>query len=361
MKKLVPFYFLLLLISCGSISDEFTEICKYEITTVKPSSPKSLIGSEVILSQSVVSSFSNIMIYDSLLLAYQGGSTDGYFYHIFNFNDSENLGRFIRSGRANNEVLAIPPIKQHKVVDNQLLAYVYDFNNSRTLLWNVSQSLNRGADIYDTVMDKQERKQAYSHLFYLPNDKFAAHTVLYYARGPENIIPAYYIGQTSTNQFIDTLDLYSRIITSGNEGDISRYLQTEDAIKPDESKIVVGMQYQSHIAILDLLKNEVQGVNIDNGVRFNPNDLRICFNSIDADDSYIYALFLGSKLNMTIDEEKQIRSILYKFDWEGNLVNTYGFEDLPIFTIAVDKGSQSRYLYGVDVISERIYKFDLSK
>ncbi len=224
---------------------------------------------------------------------------------------------------------------------------------------NISESLKTGTEVIDSVITKQTTKDTYSHLYYLPDGKFAAHTVVSFESGVENEPPDYYIGDAVTNQLTDTLKLYKDMIYVEPNQDM--YLQTNDAIKPDLSKIVIAMQFIPHIAIVDLETKEVRGVDINNGIKFEPNNLSSCFCSVDVNDEYIYALLTESKVGLNADQSGVMPPVLYIFDWDGNLLNRYKFKNLDINEIAIDRSGKSNVIYGADFYSDKVYKFDPSK
>lgn len=351
----------MLLLSCKR--DEFTQICNYNIVTVRePFISKSLIGEEVFFDDEVVSRFSNISVYDSLLLAYQIGAQDGYYYHIYSLNNNKILGRFIPEGNARNEVLAIAPIRQFKVDKEEFSAYVYDFGKQRTSLWNISESMEQNVTKFDLEIKHQERemKESFTSLFYLLGGKFIGQTYMYYnPYSNEKIISDYYICDINSDSVIKKMNLYNDITPTGK--DLGKYLQSENCIKPDRSKLVIAMQYQPHIAIINLDNNEVKGTNIRNGVEFNSSDSKVCFCSVDVDDDYIYALFVGDYTDSFLGEGKQPETVLYKFDWDGDLKEKYIFKDFPIFRIAIDRSCKSNYLYGVNIFNEKVYRYSLDK
>ncbi len=110
-KNIILTFILSLLLSCSS--DEFSKIVNYNTVSVRePLICKTLIGEEIIFDDSIASSFSSIIVYDSLLLAYQYSAKGGYFYHVYNLNNKKNVGQFFPIGNAGNENIGLVPMAQ---------------------------------------------------------------------------------------------------------------------------------------------------------------------------------------------------------------------------------------------------------
>ena len=86
------------------------------------------------------------------------------------------------------------------------------------------------------------------------------------------------------------------------------------------------------------------------------SDAKHYYMRIQADNNYIYALYLGEMRNPFGANE--IRShIVNVFDWNGNLVGKLDLVN-PVTQISLD--SKNNILYGINPITEKFYRYDLN-
>jgi len=174
-------------------------------------------------------------------------------------------------------------------------------------------------------------------------------------------VPLYLRINHKSNEIEKQYNIFTNFVTNENAKHINgEFFHSIDLIKPDKSKIVMGMYMLAQINILDVKTGEVKGFRISRTPDFNyfkgsVDKLKIYYNNLVVDNDYIYLVSVDKKY---IDIRESVDSnIIHVFDWNGNFYKKL-FLDNPIDFIEID--SENRLLYGINLSREEIFQNKLS-
>lgn len=251
--------------------------------------------------------------------------------------------RDINKGRSSNELLALWDILVQddglflsSLLENKLIKMDYDSDN---------------------------RRFVYSDLMYFPQ-QFMHCTPIdggYLTFGSASSGNRF-VRWTENLTVIDTVGTFPVEGITGHEEAENGVLQSEFAVSPDKKKIAVAYKNIDYIEIYEdgILTNRIRGprkyeVSIrtdevgDGAYRTSVLPLNLAYKSIKATRRGFYAGYIGLKpINGMIPtpDMNRIRKIFH-FDWEGNLIRVYTFEN-PVEDFAIDERSGLIYCLNND-------------
>jgi hypothetical protein len=162
--------------------------------------------------------------------------------------------------------------------------------------------------------------------------------------------PSYYLYNVNTNKSIATYEFYNSF-EYNTEIPPQSCLYSDDKIKPDRTKLAMGMMYFRQINILDIKSGKTTGYRLKNSPDLDivqergTSDLQNMYSSLRVDDEFIYAkLFDG-----TIDV----------FTWDGSLKRKIKFDKNP-YDVALDEVNKYLYTIVVEEDGEKIYRYDVN-
>lgn len=160
----------------------------------------------------------------------------------------------------------------------------------------------------------------------------------------------------STGQVIYQYPLYDKV-------DFIRYNQinSADRIKPDLSKIAMGMLMFNQINILDLKENNNFTITAATGNTYlskkylDEHEPIIYYCDLECTDKYIYALYVNQKMS----EWQRIAhpTEIHVFDWNGNAVYKLKTQE-TLLNIDIDETGQK--IYGL-ATEEQVFIYDIPK
>lgn len=314
------------------------------------------------------SGYGMFSVYDSCMI-FWSNKYPGHFYSIYNIDTEEELGYFCNKGRGHHEFSSIGPIFQFFKTGNELKTTICDFNKQKIFFWNISQSVLNRTTIYDTVIPYGDlslaKNSIVDNLFYLPDDTFLAKIESLYLVEGDTPLP-YYKQWGMPDKAINDYHVYKRIEMNDIHSDcpLKDRVYSLDAVKPDGSKIVQAMRLVPQINIIDTKTGKITFYRVSKVSRASLfdsqwDDGRVYYNSVQADDNYIYATYWGEKQwDASLGTKCPFIHIIHVFNWSGELL--YEMKtDRVFFRIALDPIRNRLYTSNLD--TDEMYYIDLSK
>jgi hypothetical protein len=253
-----------------------------------------------------------------------------YWYNIFNVNTGAEIGDFVRKGLGPRETTSAGFIDQLFKKENDLMTLVRDIHNNRIFVWNISQSIEQGVSVYDSIVphnSKSERSnEYYDYTFYRPDEEalfaYVQSKDLQRSFDPgkseSTTTPFYETRTLYTNELIEVLPLYTEEIAERKTQQHSSphgFFTGWSAIKPDASKIVQAMEDIPQINIIDTQTGDVIGYRAKGGYGFSQFNKVYkksrYYRVVQADDNFIYASYKG---------KNDMVNTIHIFDWHGRLL-----------------------------------------
>lgn len=298
-----------------------------------------------------------IAVYDSLIFFMNPKLSDS-FYNVFNVNTGEELGIFCGKGGGPDEVAALGPIFQFFKEGDDLKTLLFAPNEERLLIWNISQSLKQGKTIMDRTIPytwRTENQGACYHEMFLQDKDILFTKVSAFPIGNDDAtLPVWQKRTVNTNKCLSTYSIYKQTIRNDKSSIIPEaFYYSNDAFKPDGTKIVQVMTHFPQLNIIDVQTGRVVGYRMDDNVDFTifegQGDIKGYFGEVKVDDNYIYASYWGEISWGNI-------STIYVFNWEGEVVckiNT----DHAVNRLWID--SIRNRLYAIDPTTDDVFYCDL--
>jgi hypothetical protein len=271
-----------------------------------------------------------IAVYDSLLICWNPRLPD-YFFNIFNIDTGEEIGSFVRRGIGPEDAVAVAPINQFFKKGDDLMTMLLAVPEDRLFIWNISQSIERGFTVFDTIVAHNGRSDNGSPFnFVFRKDE---NVLLAYVQalgidieGAETTTPFYEKRTIYTNELITKLPIYTKENVRRNAQEhfpASSFFFSQDVIKPDGSKISQAMTYIPQINIIDINTGGIFGFRKKNGTGFSlfnrqPRIIRAYYIRAQADSNFIYTTYWGKEMW----DRGSIPNIntIHVFNWHGSLV-----------------------------------------
>lgn len=269
------------------------------------------------------------IIVDSLMISIDRLKQD-FIFSISNIQNDSLLGTFCRRGRSNNEIVdCLPIMSTYSNSIGELCAPIFTYGDGRILIWNITQSLDAGSHIYENIIQLHNEENWYPFLSgYLLCEKSVI------VRNSKQIgssdtpvnAPRYEVYSTSTGELIRQYDIFKPVVFETNNPiyTSNSFLGCTDCIKPDRTKIAIGMGYMPVYGILDLHSGSFKGFQINNLIPFRPTERIWHFCDMVADNQLIYALYYGGDISEY--DSKRHSSTLFVLDWEGRIKARYSLD-----------------------------------
>lgn len=265
---------------------------------------------------------------------------------VYRKENGEKLKELLPIGRGPNEFLDFTFKGQYYKDKQGINLYFSDCNKGYFYALNLTETLQQ-----DTLCVNQISKIPYrSYPTFLLDSGYISKAYI-----PENKKMIYLL-HDSTGQAIQQFLLYNNV-------DFIRYNQigTADQIKPDLSKIAMGMLMFNQINILDLKGNNNFTITTATGNTYlskkylDEHDPIVYYCDLECTDKYIYALFVNQKLS----EWQRIAhpTEIHVFDWNGNAIYKLKTKE-TLLNIDIDETEQK--IYGL-ATEEQVFTYDIPK
>jgi hypothetical protein len=276
-----------------------------------------------------------------------------YFMHVFNIKTGEFLYPLCKRGEGPEEFPAITGTNQF-VHENQLYLWMRkEFGKDECVLINMEKSGNVVKQKIDLRVEDRFR---FSFVFVLNDSLFIANNPgeEQYLGAGSFIPPAYHLYNYHTKEKIKSYKLYNEFVSVwGKFFQDAWYMQcyaSIDRIKPDKSKLAMGMMLMDQINIFDLTTGEIKGYKNKNSPEFDylkgdPGKFKRYYKLLCVDDRYIYGLYFNNVINV--------------FDWDGNFIKKI-ILDKSILALALDPVNKYLYINTIGEDDEEIYRYNVN-
>ncbi len=260
------------------------------------------------------------------IMVFWNARDDNFMFSVFDLRDGQFIGSFGRKGRGQNEFYDVFPISQIYEDNGYAKTVICAHTENKMAIWNITESVNSGTTVYDTVfpyqstlslseifMDKRSNSVYVYHMPYMPFEN------------DSKFYESPFINKVDMNTgTITKRQLFKKKIevepTENVTADLT--VRSHSAMKPDGTKMAMGMVFMPQLNILDFATDKQTGYRIGAGEegfsRFSrkKDDYTYYCPAIQADDDFIYMAYFN---DLYSNKDKRLDTI-YVFDWDGNPV-----------------------------------------
>ena len=97
-------------------------------------------------------------------------------------------------------------------------------------------------------------------------------------------------------------------------------------MKPDKSKVALGMSYYPQVNILDLESGALKCYRLNNSPSISILKRIWYYASMCCDERYIYGLYNAQDLSQSRNEN--MVSVIHVYDWNGHIIRKFTLEQL---------------------------------
>jgi hypothetical protein len=350
MKRIIILIAVFSIFSCGGEVLIFNgEIVILE----QPASADKLYGTELQLNGTIYTG--GICVYDSLMFFSTDKLSDSWF-SMFNTKTGEQRYSVIRKGINSDEFIMASYSEQY-YADSSICLWFYDYEKKECSLVDLSTSIQR--QLIKLPVFEIGRAFPFGRIFVL-NDSL----LLAFSQGEDLYHnghlspPLYHVFNYRTNDESVRYELYNEF--DYNENLMPQMcLYSQDRIKPDKTKLAMGMRYLRQINIMDVSTGEATGYRVKSSPDFNILTKRFhkfvsYYLWICVDDDFIYgALNDKDKNNTAVDV----------FDWSGNFLKKLILDKkmANINSIALDPVNKYLYVLTIGIDNrEKVFRYDVN-
>jgi hypothetical protein len=305
-------------------------------------------------------------VYDSLII-FWNPKLPHHLFNIFNVDTGEEIGSFFPRGQGPDEALSVNCVFQFFKKGNDIMTLLLASNERKLFVWNITKSIENKKTVFDTIVSfNKPKNKSYLFLFNKNEDTLLAYVSSnnYFLTEDEATMPLYEKRTMYTDSLIQDYPIY-KIKTVRRKSEAFSpldFFYTWDVLKPDGSKIVQAMRTLPQINILDVNTGNVVGYRMPKSPDFsyfekNIQSVNIYYNSIHANDNYIYATYWGKEdWDARIGAEVPHFNTIHVFDWNGNQLYELS-TDRVFFRIWLDNVRNRLYTVNTD----EVYYLDLDE
>jgi hypothetical protein len=293
--------------------------------------------------------------YDSLIY-FSSDLFGDYLTYVFNTKTGKHISSVARRGQGPDEFVALTAAAQH-YVDSSICMWFFDYNKKECLLIDmVNNSVKKRFGISKL---KNERAFPFSRVFIL-NDSL----LLAFNQGDDmyndGILtpPLYQIFNYRTNEEVAKYEIYNSF-RYNNRLEPPICLYSQDRMKPDRTKVAMGLHYLRQINIMDIETGKVTGYRVENTPDFDILTENSAFEYVSyylwtcVDDDYIFAL---------LSNKDETGTVIDVFDWNGNFIRELVLDKRIINSGSIGIDPVNKYLYIITEGKEEevVYRYDVS-
>ncbi|MDP2043226.1 MAG: BF3164 family lipoprotein [Algoriphagus sp.] len=297
----------------------------------------------------------NFAIYDSTLIIYTTRN-DG-IWTILSLPNYNDLGKYLKIGEGPLEFMQSPSVASNNSIireNNQLIAYLYDFEKGRILKFDIDKSVEQRTLDLEVLND--------SILPFLFNFAMIDSTTFFIKKfeysPSRQIRQIYKNGTLAIPKFMELLNNSSLM-----EGEDINILSTITKYSNINKKIVempVGLNYLNIYSLDGSFSKSIcignNPFNINTIQRTNMWNRTRTFDGLRVFKNYFAVIHINEKeINYQMNRKK-FPSILV-FDWDGNPLMELKMES---HITSFDIDFINKELYTFDVHSDEFYKYDIS-
>lgn len=301
--------------------------------------------------------FGFISVCDSLGI-YMNPGLPSHWYQVFNLNTREEVGRFCPKGNGHGEYGPVGPLYDFYVEGGAVKTWVFEANEEKLHLWNITESPAKQS----TVMEKHAKLPwrnenggaCFKHILIKDSNTVYAQVQSMAINKKEATLPYYQVWNLQEGRKQAEIHVFKKTIANKDiEYLAASFSYSNDAIKPDGSRIVQAMTDVPQLNIIDTETGTVKAFHLGDGMRLpdleSAKELNTYFTTICADDDYIYTVYYGDIWNY--DDVNNVNKI-YVFDWNGHLVSRVTTKHC-IEQIAMDESK--KVLYTTSPMDEKLH------
>lgn len=269
---------------------------------------------------------------DTLCLFYSWKNPNGFF-SILNIKNGQELGTYCPKGNGPQETTGMDPIFEVYNERGALKAEIIDIHRDRIFAWNITESVKTKKTIYDTIRPFNRLSRypcSYNWCFRLDDSRyFTCTSPIPFEDINRVVTPKYAIISSLNNQLTRDYPIYtdSIIIVPGNRKWIlSNFVSMECCMKPDKSKVALGMSYYPQVNILDLESGALKCYRLNNSPSISILKRIWYYASMCCDERYIYGLYNAQDLSQSRNEN--MVSVIHVYDWNGHIIRKFTLEQL---------------------------------
>ena len=273
-----------------------------------------------------------IQVCDSLSFFYSWMNPKGFF-SIININSGQELGTYCPKGNGPQETTGMDPIFEMQNGQDGLRAEIIDIHRDRIFVWNITKSLKTEKTIYDTIrpFNRLSRYASpYNWCFRLNDSQyFTCTSSIPFEDINQVVTPKYAITSSSDNKLIRNYQIYTdSIITvpSNRKWILPNFVSMECCLKPDKSKVAMGMSYYPQVNILDLESGRLKCYRLKSAPSISILNRIWYYASVCCDNQYIYGLYNVQDLLQPRNENSV--SVIHVFDWDGHIIRKLALDQL---------------------------------
>ena len=267
------------------------------------------------------------------------------FFSVMDINTGDHLGEFGIKGNGPMESPVFDIIHNLDSKNGDIVVPIQDFAKKRSLLCNVTKTLENNMPVYDTIVSCNWVDDfGRFPVFYSDIDDDRMFVVLD-TTPIENlgrvITPKFGVISRSEKKFLSTHRVFrDSVEVFGFNERWNPYMpfSCKCAINQSKTKVAIGMTYLPQINILDVESGDVKCFRIENSPEERLTKSIVYYGSIQCDDKLIYALYQNLNSNMSSpDDYHKYQSELHIFNWNGELIEKWKL-DRFYNSISVDDG-----------------------
>lgn len=268
---------------------------------------------------------------------------------LYSVNTMEHAASFCHQGRARNEFTMTPRFlsKQTYQRNNHIFIPLIDYSRLKEL--DLTESLSRQS----TIITSNEECTSITDGFFVLLDNETDNVFEYNSMTPDEDYNTKYKTRFHLKHGSSTVDvpIYSGIMSSmGDERFRSEYVAGALYKHPQQKLVIQPLQYMDYILFFDFDKDSYFAVHQVGSMTFDEeitDDPYIHFSDCVCTDNW----FLVDHL-----DESNVESYLV-FNWNGECIARF----IPdVFPQRLSYDERSQTLYGVNIRTDSVYKFDLS-
>lgn len=285
---------------------------------------------------------SGLYVIDTFLLV--GNLEQPFFFSVYNLNTQRDIGQWVPRGHGPLEVTMAMFGGQHFYDQGSVKFWFLDINQNKVFELDLTASAAEGKTVLRDVTTFPLRFFKTFHI----NDT----TCFSYQYDTKSISYVLH-GLDGSSQTEWTL--YKDV-----DMDAESYFASTDRLKPDGTKLVLGMRFFDQINILDMkgkdnltITTSEQLYDLDDikEKRVVPN---IIYSCLQCSDDKIFALYMDQSFSDWQRKEKPVE--IHVFDWSGQPLYKI---DIPQYLSYFSIDFKGKALYGL-TYGEEIYRYDLS-
>lgn len=303
----------------------------------------------------------NMLVYDSLIL-FSAQQYPDFHYYVFSLNSGNQLGSFCRKGEGPQDYIVLGDTKQFTIENKAIKLWTRDVMKEKLQLLDLTKSIANNETVIDTIISghwKGEFNRPFSFAFVLKDNLIAMKNQpeIISNDGLTYLPGSYFLYNTTDPNPIQKFTLYNYPVINP-QYTFDNYLHSIDRIKPDNTKIAMGMSLLSQINILDIKSGKLIGIRTSGTPDFKDlekktTEIKFYYSDICIDNEYIYGLYSNKIFN---DQNYPfVSNEVHVFDWEGNAIRKL-ILDREFDRIALDPVKKKLYAKNDE---DEVFCFDI--